>query len=165
IVAITTQQYISVIFFLHELLKMPPKNDYPLKFSGEELNGKEKKLYRISGKYFETYQTTAWSIDSFLDYLDNNKGNSHKFPLIVKKEIFTSWLEKKLECGNISSQKKSDAIPSRSLIKTGKPCDNYINFDDYTEQTITKETEGTLRIEINKDISLYDEPGYIYIYK
>ncbi|KAF0502815.1 DUF1766-domain-containing protein [Gigaspora margarita] len=152
---------------------MPPKNDYPLKLSGEELNGKEKKLYRLSGKYFEAYQ--KWSINSFLDYL-NNKGRSHKFPLIVKKEIFTSWLEKKLECGEINVQvylsllretkkKKSDAISSRTLIKTGKPCANYINFNDYTEEDVSNQTEETLRIEIIKDISLYDEPGYIFIYK
>ncbi|CAJ0754372.1 21133_t:CDS:2, partial [Entrophospora sp. SA101] len=172
----------------------------------EEFNGKEKKLYRSSGKYFENREITTWSIDSFLDYLDNNKGRSHKFPLIVKKEIFTSWLENKLESGNISSQvylnllretkkmafgcdscldsihsprsrilrcveitttslKKSEGTPSKSLVKTGKACDNYINFDDYAEKNITKKMEISLRIEINKDISLYDEPGYIYIYK
>ncbi|CAG8805954.1 23683_t:CDS:2, partial [Dentiscutata erythropus] len=54
--------------------------------------------------------------------------------------------------------KKSGAIPSRSFIKTRRPCDNYVNFDDYTEQNFTKATEVTLRVEINKDISLYDEP-------
>ncbi|KAF0502811.1 hypothetical protein F8M41_019780 [Gigaspora margarita] len=105
---------------------MSPKNDYPLKLSGEELNGKEKKLHRLAGKYFETYQ--KWNINSFLDYL-NDKGCSHKFPLIVKKEIFMSWLEKKLECGKINAQvylsllretkkKNSEAISFRSLIKT-----------------------------------------------
>ncbi|CAG8833299.1 26608_t:CDS:2, partial [Gigaspora margarita] len=54
--------------------------------------------------------------------------------------------------------KHSEAISSGSLIKTGKPCDNYINFDDYTEQDVTKKTEETLCIEINKGISLYDDP-------
>ncbi|KAF0502810.1 DUF1766-domain-containing protein [Gigaspora margarita] len=61
--------------------------------------------------------------------------------------------------------KKSEAISSRALIETGKPCANYINFDDYTKQDVIKKTEETLRVEIIKDISLYDEPGYIYIYK
>ncbi|CAG8770319.1 24219_t:CDS:2, partial [Cetraspora pellucida] len=51
--------------------------------------------------------------------------------------------------------KKSEATPSKSLIKTGKPCDNYINFDDYMKQNITKETEVTLHVEISKDISIW----------
>ena len=80
---------------------MSSRYSYPVKFSGEELNKKEKKLFRITKKYFEN--ETTLNINGYLDYL-NNKGSVHKVPLIVKKEIFIMWLERRLESGNISKQ-------------------------------------------------------------
>nr|CAG8607114.1 4650_t:CDS:2 [Entrophospora candida] len=114
------------------------KTEYPTKFSGEELNGKEKRLFRASGRYFENQKPKKWTITTFLDYI--NKRQSHKFPLNLKKEMFIMWLGKKLEDKIISK----DVPPTDRKTDANESSDRNVN-EIINNEMLLEETEENIQ--------------------